>query len=152
MTQPSVLFVCVKNAGKSQMAAGLMRKIAGDTVHVHSAGTKPGEAINSLSAQTLAEVEIDIAHETPKPIDPQLLRDSTSLSRSGEKPTLTRFPALGSNAGRPTSPLNVASMASNACAWSVMTSPRASPLSTPDLGRDHKRDCLIRRDVSAATT
>jgi arsenate-mycothiol transferase len=41
MTQPSVLFVCVKNAGKSQMAAGLMRKIAGDTVPVYSAGTRP---------------------------------------------------------------------------------------------------------------
>jgi arsenate-mycothiol transferase len=73
--QPSVMFVCVKNAGKSQMAAGLMRKIAGDTVHVYSAGTKPGEAINSLSAQTLAEVDIDITDEKPKPIDAQLLRD-----------------------------------------------------------------------------
>jgi arsenate-mycothiol transferase len=75
MTQPSVLFVCVKNAGKSQMAAGLMRKIAGDTVKVYSAGTKPGVGINDLSAQTLAEVDIDISDETPKPIDPQLLRD-----------------------------------------------------------------------------
>jgi arsenate-mycothiol transferase len=46
---PSVLFVCVKNAGKSQMAAGLMRKIAGNTVRVHSAGTKLGDAINELS-------------------------------------------------------------------------------------------------------
>ena len=72
---PSVLFVCVKNGGKSQMAAGLMRKIAGDTVHVYSAGTKPGSAINELSAQALAEVGIDISKETPKPIDVQLLRD-----------------------------------------------------------------------------
>jgi arsenate-mycothiol transferase len=73
--QPSVLFVCVKNAGKSQMAAGLMRKIAGDTVQVYSAGIKPADAINDLSAQTLAEVGIDITGEIPKPIDPQLLRD-----------------------------------------------------------------------------
>lgn len=72
---PSVLFVCVKNAGKSQMAAGLMRKIAGDTVQVYSAGIRPADAINDLSAQTLAEVEVDISGETPKPIDPQLLRD-----------------------------------------------------------------------------
>ncbi|HET7742729.1 MAG TPA: low molecular weight phosphatase family protein, partial [Mycobacterium sp.] len=57
---PSVLFVCVKNAGKSQMAAGLMRTIAGDTVEVHSAGTRPGGAINALSAAALAEGGIDI--------------------------------------------------------------------------------------------
>jgi arsenate-mycothiol transferase len=70
---PSVLFVCVKNSGKSQMAAGLMRKAAGDRVIVHSAGTRPGTAINPLSAQTLAEVGVDITSETPKPIDPELL-------------------------------------------------------------------------------
>jgi arsenate-mycothiol transferase len=72
---PAVLFVCVKNAGKSQMAAGLMRKIAGDTVRVYSAGTRAGDAINSLSAQSLAEVGVDITDQAPKPIDPQLLRD-----------------------------------------------------------------------------
>ncbi|HEY5151650.1 MAG TPA: low molecular weight phosphatase family protein, partial [Mycobacterium sp.] len=49
-TQPSVLFVCVKNGGKSQMAAGLMRKAAGDTVTIDSAGTAPGATINELSA------------------------------------------------------------------------------------------------------
>lgn len=53
--EQSVLFVCVKNGGKSQMAAGLISKIAGDTVHVYSAGTKPGTAVNDLSAQALAE-------------------------------------------------------------------------------------------------
>jgi arsenate-mycothiol transferase len=74
-TKPSVLFVCVKNGGKSQMAAGLMRKIAGDTVQVHSAGTKPGNAINDLSAESLAEVGVDISDQTPKAIDPQLLRE-----------------------------------------------------------------------------
>ena len=46
-SKPSVLFVCVKNGGKSQMAAGLMRKIAGDTVQVYSAGTKPGTALGT---------------------------------------------------------------------------------------------------------
>ncbi len=49
-----MLFVCVKNGGKSQMAAGLMRKTAGDTVRVLSAGTQPGTAINALSAQVMA--------------------------------------------------------------------------------------------------
>ena len=74
-TRPAVLFVCVKNAGKSQMAAGLLRMIAGDAVQVHSAGTTPGNAINDLSAQVLAEVGIDITEESPKPVDPQLVRN-----------------------------------------------------------------------------
>ena len=72
---PSVLFVCVKNGGKSQMAAGLMTKIAGDTVQVYSAGTKPGTAVNDLSAQALAEVGVDITGNTPTLVDPQLVRD-----------------------------------------------------------------------------
>lgn len=74
-TTPSVLFVCVKNGGKSQMAAGLMRAAAGDTVDVHSAGTNPGTAVNALSAEVLLEVGVDITAETPTPIDPQLIRD-----------------------------------------------------------------------------
>lgn len=73
--KPSVLFVCVKNAGKSQMAAGLMRQIAGDAVQVHSAGTQPGAAVNPLSAEVLGEVGVDITDQTPKLIDPQLVRD-----------------------------------------------------------------------------
>ncbi|UGT53330.1 low molecular weight phosphatase family protein [Nocardia asteroides] len=71
---PSVLFVCVKNGGKSQMAAGLMRAAAGDRVRIHSAGTTPGTTVNALSAQSLLELGIDITDETPKPIDPALLR------------------------------------------------------------------------------
>jgi len=73
--KPSVLFVCVKNGGKSQMAAGLMRQVAGDTVDVYSAGTMPGTAVNGLSAKSLSEVGVDISCETPKLIDPQLVRD-----------------------------------------------------------------------------
>jgi arsenate-mycothiol transferase len=72
---PSVLFVCVKNGGKSQMAAGLMHEIAGAAVDVHSAGTKPGSEVNKLSAESLAEVGVDISREMPKPIAAQLLRD-----------------------------------------------------------------------------
>jgi len=72
-TRPSVLFVCVKNGGKSQMAAGLMRKTAGDTATVESAGTKPGSAINPLSAQTLLEVGVDITDQTPKQLTDDLI-------------------------------------------------------------------------------
>ncbi|MEX5295643.1 low molecular weight phosphatase family protein [Kocuria sp. CPCC 205268] len=73
-TQPSVLFVCAKNGGKSQMAAALMGKHAAGAVEVHSAGTKPGSTINALSAEVVAEVGADMSTGFPKPIDPDLLR------------------------------------------------------------------------------
>lgn len=72
--RPSVLFVCVKNGGKSQMAAALMRSIAGPDVEVHSAGTKPGDSINALSAQVVDEVGATMEGEVPKGIDPDLFR------------------------------------------------------------------------------
>jgi arsenate-mycothiol transferase len=72
--RPSVLFVCVKNGGKSQMAAGLMAKRAGDAITVESAGTKPGSAVNGLSAESLAEVGVDISHHSPKPITEEMVR------------------------------------------------------------------------------
>jgi len=73
--KPSVLFVCVHNAGKSQLAAGLMTDLAGDAVEVHSAGTAPGTAVNEESAASLADLGIDITGERPKPITEQLVRD-----------------------------------------------------------------------------
>ncbi|WP_394253385.1 arsenate-mycothiol transferase ArsC [Arthrobacter pityocampae] len=66
--KPSVLFVCVKNGGKSQMAAGLMDKVAGDSVTTASAGSNPGSAVNGLSAQVLVEVGIDISQNVPRQI------------------------------------------------------------------------------------
>lgn len=63
---PAVLFVCSKNSGKSQMAAGLMNLEAGETITVTSAGTKPGEAINALSAEVLMDLGVDINAEKPK--------------------------------------------------------------------------------------
>jgi protein-tyrosine-phosphatase len=71
---PAVLFVCVKNGGKSQMAAALMRLHAGDAVAVHSAGTTPGSAVNALAAEAVAEVGADMSGETPTAVDPDLLR------------------------------------------------------------------------------
>ncbi|WP_263310262.1 arsenate-mycothiol transferase ArsC [Brachybacterium atlanticum] len=71
---PSVLFVCVKNGGKSQMAAALMRHHAGDTVAVHSAGTRPGSSINAQSAEAIAEVGADMSTAVPQPVTPELLR------------------------------------------------------------------------------
>lgn len=71
--KPSVLFVCVKNGGKSQMAAGLMRQLAGDRVHVDSAGTHPGAHLNELSVTTLREIDVDITARKPKPVTPNLV-------------------------------------------------------------------------------
>lgn len=71
-TPRSVLFVCVKNGGKSQMAAGLARKIAPD-VRVDSAGTSPGSSLNALSVASLEEVGVDLSGEHPKPLTPELV-------------------------------------------------------------------------------
>ncbi|GAA1117166.1 hypothetical protein GCM10009670_02600 [Citricoccus alkalitolerans] len=72
-SRPSVLFVCAKNGGKSQMAAALMEHHAAGAVEVHSAGTSPGETINALSAEVIAEGGADMSAGRPKPIDPDLL-------------------------------------------------------------------------------
>jgi arsenate reductase (thioredoxin) len=64
-TRPSVLFVCVHNAGRSQMAAGWLRHLAGDAVEVRSAGSEPAERINPAAVDAMREVGIDIATRTP---------------------------------------------------------------------------------------
>lgn len=92
MTTPSVLFVCEKNGGKSQMAAGLMRQLAGDTVDVHSAGTAPGTAVNGLSAQALLEVGVDITAEVPTPVDYALARDVDVVVTLGREARLDPLP------------------------------------------------------------
>ena len=65
-TRPSVLFVCVHNAGRSQMAAGFLTHLAADRIDVLSAGSMPGDAINPVAVEAMAEVGIDIAGEQPK--------------------------------------------------------------------------------------
>jgi arsenate-mycothiol transferase len=71
--RPSVLFVCVRNAGKSPMAAGLMTRRAAGTVQVRSAGTRPGPAVNGLSARSLAEVGVDISDHAPAPLTDEMI-------------------------------------------------------------------------------
>jgi arsenate reductase len=66
MTTPTVLFVCVHNAGRSQMAAGWLRHLAGDAVEVLSAGSAPAGSINPVAVEAMAEVGIDIATQQPK--------------------------------------------------------------------------------------
>ena len=71
MSVPTVLFVCVHNAGRSQMAAGFLQQLAGDRVEVLSAGSAPADGVNPVAVAAMAEVGIDIAAATPK-----LLTDS----------------------------------------------------------------------------
>lgn len=71
---PSVLFICVRNGGKSQMAAALMRLHAGEKVEVHSAGIEPGTRINALAAEVVAEVGADMTGQVPTALDPDLTR------------------------------------------------------------------------------
>jgi len=66
MSKPSVLFVCVHNAGRSQMAAAWLTKLAGDKVEVRSAGSAPADSINPAVVEAMLEVGIDISHEMPK--------------------------------------------------------------------------------------
>ena len=66
MTRPSVLFVCVHNAGRSQMAAGWLRHLAGDAVEVRSAGSVPGDRVNPAAVEAMAEVGIDISDQRPR--------------------------------------------------------------------------------------
>jgi arsenate reductase (thioredoxin) len=63
--RPSVLFVCVHNAGRSQMAAGWLRHLAGDSVEVRSAGSEPADRVNPVAVEAMREVGIDITGRTP---------------------------------------------------------------------------------------
>jgi len=66
MSKPSVIFVCVHNAGRSQMAAAFLTHLAGDRVEVRSAGSAPADSINPAVVDAMKEVGIDISHEQPK--------------------------------------------------------------------------------------
>jgi arsenate reductase (thioredoxin) len=71
---PEVLFVCVHNAGRSQMAAGLLDQRAKGTVHVRSAGSAPADSINPAVEEAMAEIGIDLAREFPKPLTDDVVR------------------------------------------------------------------------------
>lgn len=92
--RPSVLFVCVKNGGKSQMAAALMRHHAGNDIQVHSAGTLPGAEVNALSAQVVVEAGASMAGEQPRAIDPELLRTVDRVVLVGAAATVEPIPGM----------------------------------------------------------
>ena len=71
---PEVLFVCVHNAGRSQMAAGLLNKLAEGKVHVRTAGSDPAERINEAAVAAMEEVGVDMSQEFPKPLTDEFVR------------------------------------------------------------------------------
>lgn len=81
--KPSVLFVCVHNAGRSQMAAGWLRELAGERVEVRSAGSMPAEQINPVAAQAMREVGIDITAERPKVLKAETVQESDVVITMG---------------------------------------------------------------------
>jgi len=81
--KPSVLFVCVHNAGRSQMAAGWLRHLAGDRVEVRSAGSAPAEIINPSAVEAMREVGIDITDQTPKLLEFETAQDSDVIITMG---------------------------------------------------------------------
>jgi len=82
-TKPSVLFVCVHNAGRSQMAAGYLRHFAGDRIEVRSAGSIPAEQINPVAVEAMREEGIDITGEAPKILTTEAVQDSDVVITMG---------------------------------------------------------------------
>ena len=81
--RPSVLFVCVHNAGRSQMAAGFLSALSDDAVDVRSAGSIPGDQVNPVAVEAMAEVGIDIASEQPKMLTDEAVQDSDVVITMG---------------------------------------------------------------------
>ncbi|WP_320781907.1 arsenate reductase ArsC [Streptomyces sp. CRN 30] len=89
---PSVLFVCVHNAGRSQMAAAFLTHLAGDRVQVRSAGSAPADTVNPAVVDAMAEVGIDISAETPKALTVDAVQSSDVVITMGCGDTCPVFP------------------------------------------------------------
>ncbi|MEU5180474.1 arsenate reductase ArsC [Streptomyces longwoodensis] len=89
---PSVLFVCVHNAGRSQMAAAFLTHLAGDRVRVRSAGSAPADAVNPAVVDAMAEVGVDIAAEVPKVLTGEAVQASDVVITMGCGDTCPVFP------------------------------------------------------------
>ena len=82
-TKNTILFVCIQNAGRSQMAEGFFRKYAPEGYEPLSAGTKPTSEINPIAIQAMKEVGIDISKQRPKDITEDMMRNSTKIVNMG---------------------------------------------------------------------
>ncbi|EME19802.1 arsenate reductase [Rhodococcus triatomae BKS 15-14] len=92
MATPSVLFVCVHNAGRSQMAAGFLGALAGDRIEVRSAGSAPADEVNPAAVAAMAEIGIDISRESPKFLTVDAMESSDVVITMGCGDTCPVFP------------------------------------------------------------
>ena len=90
--RPSVLFVCVRNAGRSQMAAGYLNQLTGGRIEVRSAGSEPADKINPVAVQAMAEEGIDIAAEQPKILTTDAVKASDVVITMGCGDTCPYYP------------------------------------------------------------
>jgi protein-tyrosine-phosphatase len=91
-SKPTVLFVCVHNAGRSQMAAGYLKHLAGDRVMVLSAGSEPADSINPVAVEAMAEDGIDIVGNQPKKLSDEAVQESDVVITMGCGDTCPFFP------------------------------------------------------------
>ncbi|MGY1874934.1 arsenate reductase ArsC [Nocardia gipuzkoensis] len=93
-SKPSVLFVCVHNAGRSQMAAGFLAHLAGDAIEVRSAGSAPAESINPAAVEAMREAGIDISDQSPKILTFDAVEASDVVITMGCGDTCPVFPGV----------------------------------------------------------
>ncbi|APA98960.1 arsenate reductase ArsC [Nocardia seriolae] len=93
-SKPSVLFVCVHNAGRSQMAQGFLAHLAGEDIEVRSAGSAPGESLNPAAVEAMAELGIDITDQSPKILTPDAVEASTVVITMGCGDACPYFPGV----------------------------------------------------------
>lgn len=94
MSRPSVLFVCIHNAGRSQMAAGFLRALAGDAIVVRSAGSEPAAQINPAAVEAMAEAGIDISGQTPALLTHEAVEASDVVITMGCGDACPVFPGI----------------------------------------------------------
>lgn len=92
--KPSILFVCIHNAGRSQMSAGFARVLGGDAITVRSAGSEPAERVNLVAIEAMAEVGIDIAGEEPKKLTVDAVETSDVVITMGCGDACPIFPGI----------------------------------------------------------
>lgn len=93
-SRPSVLFVCVHNAGRSQMAAGFLTHLGGDTIEVRSAGSAPAATINSAAVEAMAEIGVDISDQSPKILTVDAVESSDVVITMGCGDACPVFPGV----------------------------------------------------------
>src|SRR3954452_2913678 len=91
-SKPTVLFVCIHNAGRSQMAAGWLKKLAGDRIVIWSAGSEPGDQVNPVAVEAMREVGIDISGESPKKLTTDSVSQADVVVTMGCGDTCPYFP------------------------------------------------------------